>query len=87
MQAEYEVHDQIYEISSLKKVVQFQITHIPEDNLTMIKIINVSNSVILSQEKSQNELMSLINATMSHELRNPLNYMCAQKFISNGIIA
>jgi outer membrane lipopolysaccharide assembly protein LptE/RlpB len=30
-------------------------------------------------EKSQKELLMLINATVSHELRNPLNSLIAQK--------
>ena len=30
------------------------------------------------QQKSQNELLSMINACVSHELRNPLNSIVAQ---------
>ena len=63
------------------KYFQFQITNLKEqeDDSIMIQIINVSNNIFLGREKTQNELLNLINATMSHELRNPLNSMCAQK--------
>ena len=39
----------------------------------MISIVDVSSNVFSSHMKSQNELLSLINATISHELKNPLN--------------
>ena len=38
----------------------------------------MSKSVLLDKEKSHNELLNIINATVSHELRNPLNSIIAQ---------
>jgi signal transduction histidine kinase len=49
-----------------------------DQNSTMIQIIDVSNSVQCDEVKKHNELLNLINATVSHELRNPLNSICAQ---------
>ena len=43
----------------------------------MISIINNSHEVQHNKEKAQNELLTLINATVSHELRNPLNSITA----------
>ena len=39
----------------------------------MITITDVSVQYQYEQEKSQNRLLQIINATVSHELRNPLN--------------
>ena len=36
-------------------------------------MIDVSKDVMYRQEKTHNELLNLINATVSHEMRNPLN--------------
>ena len=39
----------------------------------MVKLVDVTDTVNYDLSKEQNELLSLINATVSHELRNPLN--------------
>ena len=44
----------------------------------MIQIIDVSTDVLYNQEKSHNGLLNLINATVSHEMRNPLNSINSQ---------
>jgi signal transduction histidine kinase len=36
-------------------------------------MMDVTGNVLYTKEKSHNMLLSLINATVSHELRNPLN--------------
>ena len=38
-----------------------------------IQIIDTSSDVLFNNEKSHNELLKTINATVNHELRNPLN--------------
>ena len=40
---------------------------------TMVKLVDISDTIHYDQTKEENELLSLINATISHELRNPLN--------------
>jgi len=44
----------------------------------MIQIIDVSTMVWFEQGREEKDLLSLINATVSHELRNPLNSIIAQ---------
>ena len=39
----------------------------------MISILDCSHQVQYDNEKSHNELLKTINATVNHELRNPLN--------------
>jgi len=43
----------------------------------------MSSNILYQQEKSQNEFLSLINACVSHELRNPLNSIIAQNIEKN----
>jgi signal transduction histidine kinase len=44
----------------------------------MIQFIDISTSILYDREKAENKLLSLINAFISHELRNPLNSIVAQ---------
>ena len=44
----------------------------------MLQFINCSKEVLYNKQKSHSELLLLINATVSHELRNPLNSIVAQ---------
>ena len=42
---------------------------------TIIQIIDISSSMMqeFNQQRAQNEVLNVINACVSHELRNPLN--------------
>jgi len=51
----------------------------------MIKLIDVTDTVNYDLSKEQNELLALINATVSHELRNPLNAIISQNEVINHI--
>ena len=44
----------------------------------MIQILDMSDSIMYQQEKNHTEQLSLLNATISHELRNPLNSIKAR---------
>ena len=44
----------------------------------MFQIIDISNSVSLNEKLVENEMLEIINATTSHELRNPLSSIIAQ---------
>ena len=44
----------------------------------MLQLNNVSKDILYDREKSHSDLLMLINATVSHELRNPLNSLIAQ---------
>lgn len=46
--------------------------------MVLIQIIDISSKFLYSQEKAKNDLLSIINASVSHELRNPLNSISAE---------
>ena len=39
--------------------------------------MNISNTILYDMEKSQNQVLEMINACVSHEMRNPLNSIIA----------
>lgn len=39
---------------------------------TMLQIIDVSSEIMYKQVYEENEFLAITNATVSHELRNPL---------------
>ena len=43
----------------------------------MLQIIDVSDGIMYDQQKAENSFLALINACVSHELRNPLNSIIA----------
>jgi signal transduction histidine kinase len=51
----------------------------------VIQIKDISENVLNKQIKSEKVLLTLINATVSHELRNPLNAMIGQICAMEGI--
>ena len=59
--------------------ITVRITHYnPEDaSVIMITMCNVTKCILFDQLKQHNEILSIINATTSHELRNPLNAVIA----------
>ena len=48
-----------------------------KENEVMVSIIDNSHEIQRNKEKAQNDLLVMINATVSHELRNPLNSIAA----------
>ena len=46
-------------------------------NEIMITVIDVSHEILCNNEKEHNEELTMINATVSHEIRNPLNSIVA----------
>lgn len=58
--------------------------------MTMLQIINISDSILYSQSKVENQFLGLINACVSHEMRNPLNSIIAQniqkKFLYSKLV-
>jgi signal transduction histidine kinase len=56
--------------------VSIQVTQLQNGSF-MIKFKDVSANILYKKEKSHNELLNLINATVSHEMRNPLNSISA----------
>ena len=81
--------EKIYEVKTYnenQKYVQIKIINL-KDKQTMIQMNDVSKDVLYNKEKSQNELLSLINATVSHEMRNPLNSINSQCIENKALFA
>ena len=71
-----EIKEKIYKIKigEEEQYVQIKISNLEDDQKsTMIQIIDVSKEILYDKEKAHTELLNLINATVSHEMRNPLN--------------
>ena len=51
----------------------------------MVQFVDVTLNVERQNIKQHNELLNLINATVSHELRNPLNSISSQN-IENSFL-
>lgn len=49
-----------------------------DDSQVMLQIIDISTSVSLNRKIIENKMLEIINATTSHELRNPLNSLMTQ---------
>jgi signal transduction histidine kinase len=43
----------------------------------MLQFIDISKSILLDLEKNSNMMLEMINACVSHEMRNPLNSIIA----------
>ena len=44
----------------------------------MLQIVDISQSLILDQKLIENEMLGILNATVSHELRNPISSIIGQ---------
>ena len=67
-------------VGSKDQFVQLLITEYDMDGKLsiMIQIRNVSANILYDQSKADNKFLQMINACISHELRNPLNSIIAQ---------
>ena len=52
----------------------------------MISIIDSSHEIYYNNEKTNNELLKTINATVNHEIRNPLNSIVAYNVLKIQLI-
>jgi len=43
----------------------------------MVQIIDISSNILYDRQRADNKFLALINACISHELRNPLNSIIA----------
>ena len=61
------------------KYFSIKINHLSGENSNeiMVSIIDASDHIKFKNEKQNNELQKTINATVNHELRNPLNSIVA----------
>ena len=51
----------------------------------MIQFIDISKTILYDMEKGHNAVLSMINACVSHEMRNPLNSIIAQNIEKEGL--
>ena len=58
-----------------KKQIQYQEE---ETNLQVLKIVDISNEIMYDIANGEKKLLSLINATVSHDMRNPINAILSQ---------
>jgi signal transduction histidine kinase len=48
--------------------------------MKILKMIDVTKHILYSEYKEKHQLTSMINACVSHELRNPLNSIIAKNY-------
>ena len=51
----------------------------------MFQFIDISKSILYDLEKTHNVVLEMINACVSHEMRNPLNSIIAQNIEKGSI--
>ena len=56
-----------------------------KDNKIMLCFIDISQKILYDTTKAEGEFLSLINSTISHEMRNPLNSIINQCKIVHSI--
>ena len=54
------------------KICKIQ-SHAGEQPKIMLCFIDISQKILYDISKAESEILSLINSTISHEMRNPLN--------------
>ena len=69
----------------MNRYVQVKYNSLKSKNI--IQIIDISNNIMFDQQRAQNEFLSVINACVSHELRNPLNSISAQNVLKKHLYA
>ena len=47
------------------------------ESVTLVQIIDISSKVLLKEVEEREIFQKMVNATVSHELRNPLNVINA----------
>ena len=60
------------------KLLKIQDKRNPENFKLMVQIRDVSDRLLKQEMTAQKNVLTLINATVSHELRNPLHSMIGQ---------
>ena len=64
-----------------RRIFTFKVTPLDVDDLKIVQIVDITHQILYNESKVLNEFLSLINATVSHELRNPLNSLKAQNIL------
>ena len=59
------------------KIKRIQVINRRDGEKKLLQIIDVSNKMLYNEAKAEKSFLTLINAAVSHELRNPLNSIVA----------
>lgn len=54
--------------------------------MCMLQIVDISDQIMYDQTQAQNDVLSLINVCVSHELRNPLNSIAAENIRKKSVL-
>ena len=61
-------------ITQIKYVqIKRQLLVVDDQKMQVLQIIDISKDIMYSVASGEKKLIELINATVSHEMRNPLN--------------
>ena len=52
----------------------------------MLQFIDISSSILYDKEREHSEFLDLVNACVSHELRNPLNSIVAENTLKKKVM-
>mmetsp|Transcript_38350 Transcript_38350/g.58435 ORF Transcript_38350/g.58435 Transcript_38350/m.58435 type:complete len:136 (-) Transcript_38350:81-488(-) len=80
--------NQEHTTSSLsKQYVRVKRTHyaLEGQDKVILQFKDITNDILQDQYKNENQLLEMINACVSHELRNPLNSIAAQNIEKESI--
>ena len=58
--------------------IKRQLLVVDDQNMQVLQIIDISKDIMYNVASGEKKLIELINATVSHEMRNPLNSIHAQ---------
>ena len=63
-----------------QKVFQIKLTQydMDDEESKMIQIVDISKALLLDKKIMQTQILEIVNASVSHELRNPLNSLISQ---------
>lgn len=80
VQPEFIMQDPVMEPTIVIKYYQIRRQQIKHSYITkdVLQIIDISSDILYDKAKGEKELQSLINATVSHEMRNPCNSIQGQ---------
>ena len=61
--------------------MKFKIINQNLEKIELLQIIDLSSQIMCEFEKGEKKLMTLMNATVSHEMRNPINSLKSQNLL------
>ena len=53
--------------------------------MIMIQLVDISVSILYDRSKANQDFHEMTNACVSHEMRNPLNAICAMNEVSKKL--